>query len=293
MTANFKNRAANIVPFGEKITATRIQKIKRQAKALSGRDGLTHMEALDSVCAQEGFGNWENVLRLISTGPNNLTVSPKAFQEAPPQDKPKGFAIYEAFAAKSIEFFEPRGEHFRIMRIGPAYFSLCIGYAEITLCRIEPRSAQKRTLKILDSVALGPCQVDRPSREDLEARAYINLYFGQAPLNGLWICKYDPQQPRIWVGDLPEDMGLIALQKELGVGFGHFIRSESRLLYENTTEQTGYYTGEDNQTAFESSSAYLDLLTWSRKNPKKAEEESLRDHYMRGWYVKAKEMGFL
>lgn len=293
MTASLKKHASNFASSAEKITATRIQKIKRRAKDLAGRDGITHMEALDLVCAQEGLGSWESVIKLNSATPKTLAVATAIKQEPPPPGKLKNFEVYEAFAAEHIEYFEPRGDHFRIMRIGPAYFSLCVSYAEITLCSIDPDSVHKKTLKILDSVSLGPCRIDQPSEEDLSSLGRMARWFGQKPKRGLWICKYDSKQPRIWIGNLPGDLGLIALQRELGVGFGYFTRGRSQFLYENTTEQTGSWIGAIKKTAFESSSAYTDLIKWARQHPKKAKEESLRDHYMKGWYGKAKEMGFL
>tara|TARA_B100001105_G_C22393258_1_gene445475 strand:+ start:1287 stop:1490 length:204 start_codon:yes stop_codon:yes gene_type:complete len=66
LTNSINKHTPDFAASSERITATRIQKIKRQAKDLAGREDITHMEALDLVCAQGGLGMRTEIEQLKS-----------------------------------------------------------------------------------------------------------------------------------------------------------------------------------------------------------------------------------
>ncbi len=290
----------------EFITDTRIEKIKMAAKQVVRQIGIAHMTALDFICDKEGLGSWEEVQsrrRVRDTpdlGPDappdsgDIVVSASVEVAAPPAvvepaPTPKISEAYLEFFDHDVEFFEPRGDYIRIMRIGRAYFCLYLAPSELAICSVDPATINNKNPKILDSVSLIPSVIGfsgKPASQVRPMGPNGRIFVSE---NDLFICKYGSLEPVLWLGNVPGNFGLIAIHRELGVGFDFNIRERNSFLYQHTTHLTGTTVNKQRKNAFEMSGAYRDLLDWAIKHPKKAKEQSLNDRYMPGWFLKAKE----
>lgn len=294
----------------EFITDTRIEKIKMAAKQVVRQIGIAHMTALDFICDKEGLGSWEEVQsrRKVRDTPDlgpdappdsgDIVVS--AAEEVAAEVAATPAAIepaatsrisesYLQFFQADVEFFEPRGDYIRIMRIGRAYFCLYVAPSELSICSIDPATVNNKNPKILDRVSLIPSVIGfsgKPASQVRPMGPNGRIFVSEGDL---FICKYGSLEPVLWLGNVPGNFGLIAIHRELGVGFDFNIREGNSFLYQHTTPLTGTTVNKQCRNAFEMSGAYRDLLGWAIKHPKKAKEQSLNDRYMPGWLVKAKE----
>lgn len=292
-----KDGSAQPSPKTQQLTKTQVEKLKNAAKDLCRQTGIPHMKALDLVCQKEGLGSWtEAHAKLVSQdvsdpkkgnpAPENLDCKDITFEQ-------NRMAWYQEFG-KKVELIEPHGDFFRILRIESAFFGLLVHYDDVHVARLDPKKAHQKTPRIIDSVPVTLAEINVPTGKRLYPGSYDSRWPGYPSVGDLWICKYGPQEPRIWLGDIPEPFGLLTINYELGIGLGRECFVSNQPQRQEAPYLTYYSKYRPRKSVFERSNAYPELIQWAKKYPKRAKNIVMSGpHPENSWYSIAKHRGDL
>lgn len=234
-------------------TATAVEKLKSEAKALQKDSGATHSAALEKIAVQHGYTNWHHVTTCLkeSTVPTTHSqpqLTPAMIKNASASLELREIATGQRYMAMlkaqgtaKVHRYGPGREHrFHSVEIDGILFNASVQSDGLHISAFTKRIRGD----ILGSVALGVSSIH--FTQDERRRTKENWH----------ICKYGPKEARIAIGPLSNE-GRMALAHEFGF----------RIWEKDEWVGTPEWEVESNRL-FYLSPAFERLCDWAKAHPK-------------------------